>query len=455
MSFSRASNSARSVPAKWLLLIVSTFAVAFFLFAEQGTRARYRASAETTAPAAIHLGAVERPQTAANYGKLPLTFARNLGQLDRRVKFTGRGSNYAFYLTANEAVFALRREASDAQAEEKPGAPTNAVVRMKLVGGNRRPHVEGLRELPGKVNYFLSRDQRNWRTAVPTFAEVRYRNAYPGIDLVYHGNQQQMEYDFVVAPGRSPQRIRLAFTGVQETKLQADGSLLLSTPAGDLRQQKPVAFQESNGVRREITVSYKLVGDSVGFEIGTYDKKLPLIIDPIFAYSSFLGGNDTDQALGVAVDAQGSTYITGKTAASNFPLVGPAQTTFDTIGDAFVTKINPAGTSIVYSTYLGGPGDDTGYAVAVDSQGSAYVVGSTDAIAFPVTAGALQAASSGLTDGFAVKLSPSGSSLVYSTYLGGRTLDVAYGVAVDASGRAHVAGYSDSATFAACPSSCR
>lgn len=444
-------SQARSISSRWLLLIV--ISAAFFVFIGQAVRAGHEVSADPTAANVKTLGAPGRLETPTNYGKLPLTFARNLGQLDRRVNFAAHGSNYAFFLTANEAVFALRRETPDARAAEKTPAPATAIVRMKLVGGNRRAQGDGVNELPGKLNYFRGTDRHNWRTDVPAYAEVRYRNVYPGIDLVYHGNQQQVEYDFAIAPGKSPERIRLAFTGVQETKIEADGSLVLSTPAGDLRQHKPTAFQESSGIRSEIPVSYKLVGDSIAFAVGTYDKSLPLVIDPVIVYSSFLGGDDNDQALGVAVDAQGNTYITGSTAATNFPLVGPAQNTLKLFGDAFVTKINPAGTAIIYSTYLGGPGDDVGYAIAVDSQGSAYVVGSTGSTAFPVTAGALQTVrgDSGeafAQDGFAAKLSPSGSSLVYATYLGGLTFDSAQGVAVDASGRAYVVGYSDSVSFA-------
>lgn len=408
--------------------------------------------------------AAKRGEIANGYGKLPLSFASNLGQSDGRVRFAARGLDYSLFLTADEAVFALHSSSRMTVAREGVTSPDAdgkgsahspdalKVLRMKLLGANRKAKISGLDELPGKLNYFIGNDPRKWRKNIPTYSQVQYRNAYPGIDLVYHGNQQQLEYDFLIAPGASPGRIRLAFAGVQKTAIDGDGSLVLSTAAGDVRQPRPIAYQEFNGERREVAVNYKLNKNQVTFEIGAYDKNQRLIIDPVFVYSTFLGGNGYDLGNAIAVDAQGNAYLTGYTESTNFPLAGAFQSTLDTFDDAFVVKLNPAGTALVYGTYLGGDGDDFGYSIAVDAQGSAYVVGFTGSASFPVTMGAFQAAkASSFVDGFVTKLSPSGSSLSYSTFLGGENSEDPYGVAVDGAGRAYVVGSTDSTRFGTVP----
>ncbi|HWN10271.1 MAG TPA: FG-GAP-like repeat-containing protein [Pyrinomonadaceae bacterium] len=396
---------------------------------------------------------------ASNYGKLPLSFARNEGQTERRVRFISRGFGYSLFLTADEAVFALRSGATGSAVgtgskarspEALPEALSSGavdVVRMKLVGANGKARVVGLEESPGKLNYFIGNDARKWRRNISTYAQVKYRNAYPGIDLVYHGNQQQLEYDFVVAPGASPQRIKLAFAGMERIAVDATGDLLLTTPSGILRQHKPVAYQEIEGERREVAANYRLRGNAVSFEIGVYEKSRPLVIDPVLIYSTFLGGSGSEQGLGIALDAQGSAYLTGNTSSIDFPLAGAPQNVNGGFNDAFVVKLNPAGTALVYSTYLGGNGDDVANAIAVDASGSAYVVGFTGSGSFPRTVGAFQNSKDGAVDGFVSKLSPDGSSLAYSTFLGGDNSDTAYGVAVDAAGAAYVTGRTDSTRF--------
>ena len=302
--------------------------------------------------------------------------------------------------------------------------------------------------MPGKSNYFIGNKAGNWRTNIALYSKVLYRNVYPGIDLVYYGNQRQLEYDLIVAPGISPERIRIAFEGAHKITVDSAGDLLLSTAVGEIRQLKPIVYQEDvNGTRHEVAASYRVDRDDVRFEVGAYDKGLPLIIDPILVYSSFLGGTSLDQGLGIAVDSQGSAYLTGTTFSPNFPLASALQSTKDAATDAFVAKLNPAGTALVYSTYLGGNGDDTGNAIAVDSQGSAYVTGVTGSGSFPTTPGVFQDAKDGLVDGFVTKLNPAGSALEYSTFTGGDNSDTAFGIALDAGNRAYVVGRTDSTRF--------
>ncbi|MDX6290259.1 MAG: hypothetical protein QOH42_2058 [Blastocatellia bacterium] len=390
----------------------------------------------------------QRSRIATGYGTLPLGFETNLGQAPKGVRFISRGHGYSLYLTQANAVLALRSSASSQSTEGGTSpAPTYQVLGMRLVAAERKPHITALEELAGKANYFLGSDSRKWHTNVPLSSKVRYENAYPGIDVIYHGNQGQLEYDFVIAPGSSPQRIEMAFDGAQKIAVDGDGELVLSAGGSQLRQKKPVAYQEVNGERREVSAHYRLKSNKVAFEVGAYDKTQPLIIDPVLIYSTFLGGSSTEQGLGVAVDSQGSAYVTGSTLSIDFPLLSSFQSVKDTAEDAFVVKLNPTGTGLVYSTYLGGNGSDIANAIAVDAQGNAYVTGVTGSGNFPTTPGAFQTSKSGFNDGFVTKLSPAGSSLLYSTYLGGDNNETIYGVAIDATGRAYVVGRSDSTRF--------
>ncbi|HEV7473779.1 MAG TPA: SBBP repeat-containing protein, partial [Pyrinomonadaceae bacterium] len=450
MRFPQASASTRphlrSVFSRALLAVSLAIgsAVVVFTGLAAGPNSKQRSvpeAAKETAPA--------RRDPAKAYGKLPLSFARNRGQANRRVSFIARGPGYGLFLTSDEAVLALRAASPDRSDgdEQEPAANPLKVLRLKFVGANRKVIVEGQNESAGKLNYFIGNNPRHWHTNIPTFSQVRYRNAYPGVDLVYHGNQQQLEYDFLVAPGASPQQIRLAFTGAQKISVDSNGDLVLDTGAGEVYQHKPIAYQEVNGERREVAVKYKLEGNDVTFETGGYDQQRRLVIDPIFVFSSFLGGVSAEQGLGIAVDAQGSAYLTGSTTSTDFPVPGGPETVKAAFNDAFVVKLNAAGTALVYGTYFGGNGDDLGNAIAIDAQGNAYVVGSTGSNNLPATSDVAGNGKDSLLDGFATKISPSGSSIVYSKYLGGNNTDSAYGVAVDADGRAYVTGRTDSAIF--------
>src|SRR6266700_386271 len=411
---------------------------------------------------ALPAAAATDARLSETYGKLPLHFEANRGQTDKDVRFLSRGAGYSLYLTASEAVLVLAKPNADAKGDvratrERRDTPTRAqsvALRMSLVGAARKPVVSGLDEQPGKANYFIGKDRSKWRTNVPTYAKVHYQNVYPGIDLVYYGNQRQLEYDFVVAPGADPKKIALRFQGAEKVEIDAQGELVLHTTGGDMRQHKPVIYQEIDGVRRDIDGGYVIKsGKRVGFQIAAYDTSRPLIIDPVvLSYSTFLGGSFEDEGSGIAVDAAGNAYVTGMTASINFPTTpGAFNTTNGQFPAAFVTKLDPAGSTLVYSTYLGGSGDDRGRGIAVDSQGNAYVTGATLSTDFPTTVGAFQTASRGSAESFVTKLDPTGSTLVYSTYLGGTGQDNSAGIAVDTLGQAYVTGTTASPDFPTTP----
>jgi hypothetical protein len=406
-----------------------------------------------------------------------LYFEPNRGQTDPQVKFLSRGSGYTLFLTRGaEAVLVLRKPTpkrdplqppalawAGVAPQSEPASPT-AVVRIKLVGRNARPRVDGLDELLGKANYFIGNDPKKWRTNVPMYSTVRYREVYPGVDLVYYGNQRQLEHDFIVAPGADPRSIRFNLVGVEKLSLDSQGYLSLGVRGGEVRFEKPRMYQEVDGVRREVSGGYVLKGThEVSFQVTAYDAGRPLVIDPVLFYSTYLGGSGNDQGFGIAVDSSGNAYVTGSTGSTNFPTTaGAFQTTYGGGSeDAFITKLNPTGSGLVYSTYLGaggGFGNDEAHGIAVDSADNAYVTGSTNSTNFPTTPGAFQptvpfknCSAVGCTTVFVTKINPAGSALVYSTYLGGSGEDGGAAIAVDAAGNAYVAGGTQSSNFPTTP----
>ena len=329
-------------------------------------------------------------RSAAHAYQLPLTFEVNQGQTDDRVDFLARGPGYNIFLTATEAVFALPRASTT--SGQRP------VMRMQLVGSAADPQVQGVDALPGKVNYFRGQDAANWQTKVPTFRRVKYSAVYPGIDLVYYGQPQQLEYDFIVAPGADPGTIKLAFAGVEQTTVDPQGDLVLKTAGGPLRFQKPIIFQIDGGGRRH-PVEGGYVHRSphqIGFRVGAYDRTRPLIIDPVLSYSTYLGGNGIDEGNGIAVDATGAVYVTGTTSSTDFPTVNAVQPTLNESGseDLYVAKLTPDGTALVYATYLGGSDYEVVADIAVDAAGAAYVSALTYSSDFP-TVNAFQPANNG------------------------------------------------------------
>ena len=391
--------------------------------------------------ARLRLVALEdRTAPSAAYGHLPLAFEANHGQADTGTDFLARGDGYALALGPTGATLGLRH------------AGGGDVLRLHVVGANPDAPAAGADELVTKTNYLIGDDPSQWRTNVPNYGKVTYDDVYPGIDLVYYGNQGQLEYDFVVAPGASPQVIQLSVEGAEGLRLNRRGDLVIHTAGGDVVQQAPVLYQEVGGVRRPVSGRFVLDGTEVRFRVGRYDHSRPLVIDPVLSYSTYLGGSGSEQAKAIAVDADGNAYVSGYTQSTNFPTTPGAVTpAFGGVWDAFVTKLDPTGTQALYSTYLGGNSSDQANGIAVDAAGHAYVTGSTLSGNFPVTAGAFQAnPMNGAIHAFVAKLNPTGTGFVYSTYLGGTDGydSLAKGVAVDAAGSAFVTGYTASAAFA-------
>jgi len=546
------------------------------------TAVRPAEAPHSTVPASMETVRLEE-----TYGRRPLSFEANQGQVNSQVQFLTRGAGYQLFLTPTEAVLALRQEqraserdarderdasGKSAKGEISPGQvsgvrsqvsgfadqvsgdrflvsgsdqspavktqtprpdtghPTPdfqpAVLRMKLAGANASPQVLGLEKQEGIVNYFIGNDPAKWRTNIPTYGKVQYKDVYAGVDLVYYGtNQRQMEYDFVVAPGADPKQIALTFEGADGIELDAQGDLTLTLPSPSkgegppksprpadgervgvrgrssegegavttepsvLRLKKPIVYQVIDGQRHELDGRYVLSSKwtvpqmgprpsrasgvsrlsrlsrssrptKVGFAVAAYDPTLPLIIDPVLTYSTYLGGTGNDQGNAIAVDGSGNAYVTGETNSTNFPINFPGGPSIPIIqasngggGDAFVTKFGPTGAQI-YSTYLGGGSDDQGRGIAVDGAGQAYVTGSTGSVNFPIraapgTPAPFDSASNGGTDAFVSKLSADGLTLVFSTYLGGVNTDVGTGIAVESVSppRVFVAGWSHSVTI--------
>ena len=428
---------------------------------------------------------------ASDYGKLPLSFEANQGQTDAQVKFLSRGQGYSLFLTNQGAVLSLSKDrlkalkgdgisrrvgaqiSEGASAHEGKPAIEADVIQMQLVNANPHAQVEGVAQLPGTANYFIGNDPAKWRNNIPTYAKVQYKAVYPGITLVYYGNQRQLEYDFVVAPGANPKPIRLHFAGASKLRLNSAGDLTVAAKNGQIDFHRPEIYQQIGEQRRAVEGRFTLLaGSSVGFSLGSYDHAKQLVIDPVLVYSTYLGGSYGDWANAIAVDHSGSAYVAGATYSTDFPVTADAfqrrkPKTLDPyttgVASAFVTKLNSLGTALVYSTYLGGSGGSGGdgdfaNGIALDGEGNAYIVGATGSPNFPTTKGAFQtqnrAEGGGSTNAFVTKLNPTGTGLVYSTYLGGIGLvlgngrsDSASGVAVDSSGNAYLAGTASSTDF--------
>ncbi|MBV9743076.1 MAG: SBBP repeat-containing protein [Acidobacteriia bacterium] len=422
-------------------------------------------------PAGLALGGISQSdsKTTATLVRLPLTFELNRGQSGPAVRFVSHGlsgAGYTLFLTEDGAVFEFPSRQQHRAA---------AVLRMKLVGA-RPAQISGAGALPGRVNYFIGNDPKKWLRGVPAYGKVNYKLIYPGIDLVYYGTDRQLEYDFVVGPGADPRRIALEFPGATP-KPGAHGELQLAANDVRLALRKPTVYQMIDHRKTPVAAGYKLDGGRVQFALGAYDRSQPLVIDPVLAYMTYLGGaggatvigasqtscaqcNQQNPAQGVAVDQAGNLYVTGYTTSTQFPLQKAYQSQVKgnaNQGIVFVTEINPTAGALVYSTYLGGSVYDRGSAIAVDSSGSAYITGQAWSPDFPVTKGAYQTlcaptpgpnnsmvgGCSSASNAFLTKLAPGGGSLAYSTFLGASHQAWGNAVAVDSQGRAYVAGFSN------------
>ena len=408
--------------------------------------------------------------------ELPMSFEANYGQAGAGVKFVSRSSGHLVFISTDEVVlgspvadFESRNHtlrdympvSQTARSEDSKSVIGNlgaGPLRMKLMGANSRAGIEGLDRLPGKSNYFIGSDAAKWRTNIPTYAKVKCRQVYPGVDLVYYGAGRELEYDFIVAPGADPGIIRLAIDGALRTQAGAGGDLVLETAAGEIRQHKPRVYQELGNATLEIEGRYAIKEDGqISFEIPEYDPTRRLIIDPVLTYSTYLGGSGVDQASAIAVDQAGNIYVAGQTDSVDFPTVNPVQPAKRASEDAFVLKLNAAGGALLFSTYIGGSRNDAANGVAIDLEGNVYITGATTSMDLPTTPGVLKGSSPDLSgeDGFVTKLNPNGNVLVYSTLLGGSTgrnslyggYDAANAIAVDSEGMAYVTGLTTSVDF--------
>jgi hypothetical protein len=388
-------------------------------------------------------------RTLKVHSALPVGFEPNHGQADERVRFLSRDRGYTLFLTASEVVLVL----GDHLAAAKPYARSNSdIVRIKFVNANPAPSIIGLDALPGKSNYFMGNDAKRWQTGIPQYQRVQYRAIYPGIDVIFYRNRyEQLEFDFVIAPGADPKAIQMAFEGATRLKADSSGAVFLRSGTAQVRLAKPVIYQMESGARKPIGGSYRITREGrASFALAAHDPEKPLVIDPVLDYSTYLGGRGADYGRAIAVDVFGHVYVTGWTSSADFPTTsGAYQPTRPRRSrkDAFVAKIDPTNSTLIYSTYLGGTSTEQwGSGIVVDGEGSIYVTGTTHSRDFPVTTGAFQTSLGGDLDIFVTKLNATGSGLVYSTYIGGdcrsrgRTSELAAGIQIDSFGNAYIAG---------------
>ena len=386
------SRISRTVLTLGIAFLLTALASMVFVAARNDNNHPEPATQENLTPA----GASAKARLAEKFGKLPLSFEENQGQIDQQVKFLSRGPGYDLFLTSTDAVLRVQKpRASHADKSKQPAGEgenvrEGTVLRLKMLGANATPQVEGQEELPGRVNYFIGNNPEKWRRNILTYKKAYFKDIYPGIDVVYYGNQRELEYDFVVDAGANPKLIRFSVEGADRIRLDTTGKLMLALKQGEVSLNKPVIYQlDPNGIRREVKGTYVIKGNEVRFRLDRFDSSKPLIIDPVLSYSTLLGSSNNDQTSAIAVDSQGNAYVTGTTEFTGFPTTPGAFKTTPTRGGAFVTKLDPTGSSLVYSTYLNGnnPGFTNGLGIAVDSTGNAHITGSTSSSDFPVVNG--------------------------------------------------------------------
>jgi len=416
------------------------------------------------------------------YGKLPLSFIQNNGQVDRRIKFYEKGSGHATFFTKEGVYISLiKGQSLEVRSQKLENiSPAGArgserreveIIKLTLSDANKDPEIVPINKQEGQVNYFIGNDPKRWKTNIPTYQGVLYKEVYKGIDMKFYGDNRRLEYDIFVKPGADPKVVKFSYEGIEDIEMTETGDLKIALEEGHIIQKRPYIYQEIDGRRVEVGGNF-IINDcehfplkiqkiqdrmsrqeqchSFGFEIAKYDKGYPLIIDPILIYSTYLGGSNfdvgSDAGLDITVDTLGKVYITGMTYSPDFPLASPIQGTLGGYSDVFVTKIDASGNSIIYSTYLGGSNEDYGEAIAVDVFGNAYITGGTNSPDFPL-ASPIQGTLGGYSDVFVTKIDASGNSIIYSTYLGGSSNDGGSGIGVDALGNAYITGLTSSSDF--------
>ncbi len=383
-------------------------------------------------------------------------FEENRGQHDERVKFTARSAGGTMFLTNRSAVYVMRiaepvrSEGLSTEKFEHPDEISRTpqkffALHMNFIGANEATEFRAGELAETRTNYFKGNNERDWQTDIPNHRSVRVAEMYPGIDVLWQGESGgQTRYDMIVKPDASPGTIEIEFDGADSLRVDKDGSLLIETPAGVVRHNKPFSFQTVNGIQREVESWFEVIGKRVRFGVGDYDRSIPLTIDPTvslnnLAFSTFLGSFGDDIANALDVDQAGCVYVTGRTTSVSFPTTaGTFDTTANGSEDVFITKFNSSGTGVVFSTYLGGTFFDEGRGIKVDQMGNIYVAGAAS-IVFPVSGGAFDETFNGGSDAFVTKLNPSGSALIYSTYIGASGIDTANALAIDSGGHAYIA----------------
>lgn len=430
----------------------------------------------------ITIDAKAKGMMHAHYGKLPLYFIQNDGQMNEKVMFYGKGSGHTMFFTERGVYLSL----TSGQEQE---ATNRKLVKLIPLGANKHPEIkaEGLQK--GKVNYLIGNDPEKWKTNIPTYQDVVYKDIYKNIDMKFYGNNHQLEYDIIVKPGANPSHIKLAYEGIEDLRVTEERNMEMYLKEGKIIQKKPYIYQEIGGKRVEVEGRFNIletrgkkhvgrystlknpksriqnlsstqtcprhregIGEPkfvYGFHVASYDRRYPLIIDPVLVYSTYLGGSSLDRGYDIAVDTSGNAYITGLTESTDFPTASGYAGSYAGNGDVFVTKIDATGSSLVYSTYLGGTGYDYGTSIAVDSSENVYVSGGTGSGDFPAVAAIYENHAGGDYDAFISKIDASGSNLIYSTYLGGSSTDRGNDIAVDTSENTYITGYTSSTDFPA------
>src|SRR5256885_12977811 len=401
------------------------------------------------APVAIDLHASQHsaPNPLTSIQNLQLAFERNKGQSAREVQFISRALHYTVFLEAHKATIVFPGAGLHSvpkQALVTKGVADSEFVSLRLLQSNRTAVPLTEEPLLSEANYFLGSDPGQWRTHVPLFGRVHYRSVYKNVDLVYYGNETQLEYDFVVRPGGDPQSIGFSLEGAHRAEIERSGNLTMRVGEAQFALRRPIAYQIIHSQKHTVPARFlPLGGGQFGIQVGSYDRRFPLIVDPVLAYSTYLGGSDDEGIFGIGFDNEGNLYVAGETSSLDFPNKGAIQNDVGGNYDAFVSKFDPTGTRLIYSTYLGGSLFDHAVGIQIDELGSAYIAGITLSTDFPVK-NASQPFPGGGYDGFVSKLSPSGSELVFSTYLGGRGFDEVAALAIDHDNHVYVAGATNS-----------
>ena len=415
----------------------------------------------------------DKSATIKSLHSMSLAFTQNAGQWPDSILYRANAGGATMWFTTNSAYYQLTQHSGGSATmlpgmdeqiiDRSPEKTETMLIRAGFVGSNPAPRVTGVDQMEYKCNYFLGSDRSRWQADVPNYQAMVYEDIYPGINLKYYGNGREMEYDFLVSPGSDYSKIQVAYEGARSIAVNASGELVIETEFGSITERRPVVYQTEFGAKKELVGQYVIAdGNRFSFKIEGYNPALPLVIDPVLVYSTYLGGSaggaggfDDEHAFGIAVDALGSAYVAGRTPSADFPTYSALDGTFGGgTNDGFVTKLSPDGSSLVYSTFLGGNDDDLCLGIAVDSLGDAYIIGATGSADFP-TQNAYDNSYNGYYDAFVVKLASGGNSLIYSTYLGGSGNDYSLlegadecgGIAIDRTGNAYVTGVTASSDF--------